>query len=178
MKKLLLLAFGVLFALPAFSAMSIGGEFDYYMVNGFDSDNPVSFQDNWYKGEVDFRTSVGDFSQVRIEVEEDQSWNRGRGTFPEGTYAKIRPIISTNKLSEIKDQISTEDDTVSQKSEIVAFDISFWYKLSDKEVEVQPKENVVKVTFNYEDNKELSKADEIETQEVKVFHIEEVKDEE
>ncbi|MBR0317849.1 MAG: hypothetical protein IJQ86_01015 [Spirochaetia bacterium] len=85
MKKLLLLAFGVLFALPAFSAMSIGGEFDYYMVNGFDSDNPVSFQDNWYKGEVDFRTSVGDFSQVRIEVEEDQSWNRGRGTFPEGT---------------------------------------------------------------------------------------------
>jgi hypothetical protein len=52
------------------------------------------------------------------------------------------------------------------------------YKLSDgTEVEVQPKENTVKVTFDYEDNDELSKADEIDEQEVKVFHIEEVKDE-
>ena len=100
------------------------------------------------------------------------------GTFPEGTYANIRPIVSTTKLDEIKGQISEEDETVSQESEIVAFDITFMYKLSDDtEVEVQPKENTVKVTFNYEDNDELSKADEIDEQEVKVFHIEEVKDE-
>ncbi len=86
MKKLSLLAFMLLLAvLPAISETTISGEFDYYMVNGFDSDNPVSFQDNWYKGEVDFRASAGDYSRVLIEVEEDQSWNRGRGTYPEGT---------------------------------------------------------------------------------------------
>ncbi len=86
MKKLFFFAFCAFFAaMPVFSSVSIGGEFDYYMVNGFDSDNPVSFQDDWYKGEVDFKASAGDFSQVRIEVEEDQSWNDGKGTFPEGT---------------------------------------------------------------------------------------------
>jgi len=47
------------------------------------------------------------------------------------------------------------------------------YKLSDgTEVEVQPKENTVKVEFNYEDNDNLSKADENDNQEVKVFHLE------
>ena len=67
------------------------------------------------------------------------------GTFPEGTYANIRPIVSTTKLDEIKGQISEEDNTVSQESEVVAFDITFMYKLSDgTEVEVQPKENIVK----------------------------------
>jgi hypothetical protein len=46
------------------------------------------------------------------------------------------------------------------------------YKLSDgTEVEVQPKENTVKVTFNYEDNDNLSKADENDSQEVKIFHL-------
>jgi hypothetical protein len=46
------------------------------------------------------------------------------------------------------------------------------YKLSDgTEVEVQPKENTVKVTFNYEDNKELSKTDKNVAQEVKIFHL-------
>jgi hypothetical protein len=46
------------------------------------------------------------------------------------------------------------------------------YKLSDgTEIEVQPKENTVKVTFNYEDNKELSKVDENDNQEVKIFHL-------
>jgi hypothetical protein len=36
---------------------------------------------------------------------------------------------------------------------------------------VQPKENTVKVTFDYEDNKDLSKADGNDDQEVKIFHL-------
>lgn len=86
MKKLFLSSlFVLLVTSSAFSSVSVGGEFDYYMVNGFDSDNPVSFRDDWYKGEVDFKASAGDYSQVRIEVEEDGSWNSGNGTSPEGT---------------------------------------------------------------------------------------------
>jgi hypothetical protein len=55
------------------------------MVNGFDSDNAASFADKWDKGEVDFKIGVGDYSQVRIELEEDGEWNKGTGTSPEGT---------------------------------------------------------------------------------------------
>ena len=88
MKKLLVLAMVLVLAAPMFAEMSIGGEFDYYMVNGFEKDggdNGNSFVDKWDKGEVDFKATVGDYSQVRIELEEDGSWNRGRGTAPEGT---------------------------------------------------------------------------------------------
>ena len=86
MKNLFNLAFcALLVAMPAFSQSSVNGEFDYYMVNGFDSDNPVSFQDDWYKGEVDFKVSAGNYSQVRIEVEEDGSWNDRGHSYAEGT---------------------------------------------------------------------------------------------
>ena len=86
MKRLSLLALALLFsAMPSFSSVSIGGEFDYYMVNGFDSDNAASFEDKWDKGELDFRASVGDYSRVLIEIEEDGSWDDGQGTSPEGT---------------------------------------------------------------------------------------------
>ena len=76
MKKLLVLAMVLVLAAPMFAEMSIGGEFDYYMVNGFDSDNGASFVDNWDKGEVDFKAGVGDYSKVLIELEEDGAWNR------------------------------------------------------------------------------------------------------
>jgi len=85
MKKLLVLAMVLVLAAPMFADVSIGGEFDYYMVNGFDNDNGASFADNWDKGEVDFKIGVGDYSQMRIELEEDGSWNRHQGTNPEGT---------------------------------------------------------------------------------------------
>ena len=65
-------------AAPMFAEMSIGGEFDYYLVNGFksmDLGDPAQFVDNWDKGEIDFKASVGDYSQVRIELEEDGTWN-------------------------------------------------------------------------------------------------------
>ena len=88
MKKLLVLAMVLVLAAPLFAETTIGGEFDYYFVNGFDKDggdNGNSFVDKWDKGEVDFKATVGDYSQVRIELEEDGSWNRGNGTAPEGT---------------------------------------------------------------------------------------------
>ena len=88
MKKLLVLAMVLVLAAPLFAETTIGGEFDYYFVNGFDKDggdNGNSFVDKWDKGEVDFKATVGDYSQVRIELEEDGSWNKGNGTAPEGT---------------------------------------------------------------------------------------------
>ena len=85
MKKLLVLAMVLVLAAPMFADVSIGGEFDYYMVNGFDNDNGASFADNWDKGEVDFKIGVGDYSQVRIELEEDAEWDAKTGTSPEGT---------------------------------------------------------------------------------------------
>ena len=86
MKNLFILTLVLLFAaMPMLAEVRIGGEFDYYMVNGFDSDNTASFEDKWDKGELDFRASVGDYSRVLIEIEEDGSWNNGRGTYPEGT---------------------------------------------------------------------------------------------
>lgn len=83
MKKLLVLAMVLVLAAPLFAEMAISGEFDYYMVNGFESDggdNGNSFVDNWDKGEIDFKATVGDYSQVRIELEEDGAWNRGDRT--------------------------------------------------------------------------------------------------
>ena len=65
-------------AAPLFAEMTIGGEFDYYMVNGFakvGAGDRNSFVDLWDKGEVDFKVTVGDYSQVRIELEEDGTWN-------------------------------------------------------------------------------------------------------
>ncbi|MBR4159087.1 MAG: hypothetical protein IKT97_03400, partial [Spirochaetia bacterium] len=86
MKNLFFLTLVLLFAaMPMLAEVRIGGEFDYYMVNGFDTDNTASFEDKWDKGELDFRASVGDYSRVLIEIEEDGSWNNGRGTYPEGT---------------------------------------------------------------------------------------------
>ncbi len=85
MKKLLVLAMVLVLAAPMFAEMTIFGEFDYYMVNGFDNDNGASFADKWDKGEVDFKGSIGDYSQIRIELEEDGSWNKHKGTNPEGT---------------------------------------------------------------------------------------------
>lgn len=84
MKKLLVLAMVLVLAAPLFAEMTIGGEFDYYMVNGFDNDNAASFEDQWDKGEVDFKIGVGDYSQMRIELEDDGNWPAG-ATGPEGT---------------------------------------------------------------------------------------------
>ncbi|MCQ2604595.1 MAG: hypothetical protein MJ215_06115 [Spirochaetia bacterium] len=99
MKKLLVLAMVLIFAaFPAFAEMKISGEFDYYMVNGFDKDEAKSFDDQLNKLELDFSASVGDYSKMNIELEEDGSWNsKGDNTWakspeegaPSFNYAKI-----------------------------------------------------------------------------------------
>jgi hypothetical protein len=38
-------------------------------------------------------------------------------------------------------------------------------------VEVQPRENTVEVTFDYERNEELREADQSEDQEIQIYHI-------
>lgn len=88
MKKLLVLAMILVLAAPLFAEMTIGGEFDYYMVNGFKevgAGDEDSFVDLWDKGEVDFKATVGDYSQVRIELEEDGTWNNRGYDYAEGT---------------------------------------------------------------------------------------------
>jgi hypothetical protein len=90
------------------------------------------------------------------------------GSFPEGTTLKIKPIIKKKELKEIEDQIVTQQDNVDETLELLAFDISFFYD----EKEVQPVEGkTVQVTFDYAENKKLSKADTNEEQELKVYHL-------
>lgn len=86
MKKLLVLAMVLVFAaMPVFSELTISGEFDYYMVNGFDDSDSAEYADKWDKGEVDIKGAIGDYTKMAIEIEEDGSWNKGKGTSPEGT---------------------------------------------------------------------------------------------
>ena len=93
--------------------------------------------------------------------------------FPEGTKLEISAIKEVQEINDIKDQVSEENE-LKEDAKLVAFDISFIYKWE----EVQPLEwKVVKVTFDYSNNDELSESDKIDEQEVKVFHIDD-KDEE
>ena len=100
-------------------------------------------------------------------------------SFPEWTELRITPIRAINQQQEIKDQL-VENTEVSESSEIVSFDISFIYKLLGwEEVELQPLEwKTVKVVFNYVDNDALSDAEVDNNKELKVYHLEEVVDEE
>lgn len=85
MKKLLVLAMVLVFAaMPVFSELTISGEFDYYMVNGFDESDSAEFKDKWDKGEVDIKGAIGDYTKMAIEIEEDGSWGNSEGTKGEG----------------------------------------------------------------------------------------------
>jgi hypothetical protein len=95
------------------------------------------------------------------------------GSFPEGTTLKIKPITKKKELKEIENQIVTQQDNVDETLELLAFDISFFYD----EKEVQPVEGkTVQVTFDYAENKKLSKADTNEEQELKVYHLDDKDD--
>ena len=62
----------------------------------------------------------------------------------------------------------TEEDEEISNNDIVAFDITFY---DADEVEIQPSD-AVEVTFNYSDNKNLSKADDEDSNvELQVFHV-------
>ena len=95
------------------------------------------------------------------------------GTFPEGTELNIEPV-KWNKLEDVKQQISgSPTNNLDEDFEIVAFNITFVYKLSNgEEVEVQPLSwQSVQVTFDYSMNNELKQADKDETQEIQIYHI-------
>ena len=101
-----------------------------------------------------------------------------KGSFPEWTELRITPITGKDEMREIKDQL-VENTDVTEESELVSFDISFIYTLSFnwEEVELQPYTwETVKVSFNYLYNDDLVEADEDDNKELKVYHLEEVLD--
>ena len=96
-------------------------------------------------------------------------------TFPEWTKLNITSIKKQSELNEIKQQIVDSDasNNIDEDTEIVAFDISFIYALSDgEEIEVQPKDwESVQVTFDYSRNKDLKAADKDDSQQIEIYHI-------
>lgn len=133
-------------------------------------------------------TTVEEAVSSEVELtwlnEEEISWNKYYNgvtvdvlapakSFPKGTELRITPITKTRELNQIREQIIDVDNTIEDNAEVVAFNISFIYTLlSWDEVELQPLSwNTVKVSFNYEWNRNLIKADTNNEQEVKVFHI-------
>ena len=101
------------------------------------------------------------------------------GSFPSVAELRITPITTKSQQQQIKDQL-VENTDVTEESELVSFDISFIYTLSNGEViELQPYTwQTVKVSFNFTYNDTLSQADSDSDKELKVYHLEEVKDEE
>jgi hypothetical protein len=60
------------------------------------------------------------------------------GSFPSVAELRITPITTKSQQQQIKDQL-VENTDVTQESELVSFDISFIYTLSNgEEVELQP----------------------------------------
>ena len=99
------------------------------------------------------------------------------GSFYEGTEPRIKVITEDDWLDDVKDEIADSQDNVSKESKMVAFDISFMYKVWTGEIEVQPVEGkTVKVLFDYKLNDDFLDAETDENQEVKVFHLEENKE--
>ena len=99
-------------------------------------------------------------------------------SFPKWTELRISPITTKKDIQAIKDQL-VENTDVTEDSEVVSFDISFIYTiLSWEEIELQPYTwQTVKVSFNYTYNDNLSEVDSDNSKELKVYHLEEVKDE-
>ena len=94
------------------------------------------------------------------------------GAFPEGTELRISPITTKKEIKEIKNQLVDSQENIVEELEFVAFDISFIYTLSDwTEIELQPRENTVKVTFDYSDNQTFKDADNDDSQIIEVYHI-------
>ena len=95
------------------------------------------------------------------------------GTFPEGTELRISPITTRKEIKEIKEQLVDSQENIVEEPELVAFDISFIYILSDwTEVELQPKDGEsVQVTFDYSNNKTFKKAEADDSQTIEVYHI-------
>ena len=113
------------------------------------------------------------FKNVIVNVEAPEN------SFPEWTELRITPITAKAQMEEIKEQL-VENTDVTEDSELVSFDISFIYTLSGwEEIELQPYTwKTVKVSFNYTYNDTLKGADSDDNKELKVYHLEEIVDEE
>ena len=103
---------------------------------------------------------------IKVKVEA-LSW-----TFPEWTYAEISSVYWEEYENAKQKIIDDPENNVTEEDEMFTFDIKFLYKLSSWDViEVQPKENKVQVTFDYDKNDELKQADTTEEQEIQIYHI-------
>ena len=98
--------------------------------------------------------------------------------FPSWTKLMITPITAENQVAEIKDSL-IENTDVTEDSKAVSFDISFIYTMPDWElIELQPNEwYKVKVAFNYIKDEGFRQVDESEDREIKIYHLEWVKEE-
>lgn len=67
MKRILIFALLLVFAaFPVFAQVTVGGELDYYMSNGFDDND---FMGDLDKAEVNFNVAIGDYNSVSAEIE-------------------------------------------------------------------------------------------------------------
>ena len=99
-------------------------------------------------------------------------------SFPEGTILKIKSLWDDDSMTAIdittkEIELITQVDEVEYDANMVSFDISF-YASDDIYFanELQPAEwKTVEVTFDYAENKEFKDAEQDNTKELKVFHI-------
>jgi len=94
-------------------------------------------------------------------------------SLPVGTEIRIEPITDKEEIKTLKDQL-VKETTVKTDSELLFFDISFIYKVSDgAEIKLQSKKSEkVKVSFNYTNNSTLSEV----SNELKVYYLDEEDD--
>ena len=131
------------------------------------------FMDTFEKGNSDSLEDDVIYNSEEIVWEEEYNGVTVKvvapvGSFPEGTELDIEPVRLWN-LRSLKNQLVEEQEEIKEDTTIVAFDIVFMYEWEER----QPKEwKTVNVTFDYNNNEKLLKADKSEEQELKVYHIE------
>ena len=110
------------------------------------------------------------YNNITVNVEAPKN------SFPEWVELRISPITWDTENQSIKNQLMKNTD-VTEDSELVSFDISFIYTLSNgEEVELQPKDwNIVKVWFNYKNNNKFNKGKKEKNKDLKIYHFEKVK---
>jgi hypothetical protein len=86
----------------------------------------------------------------------------------------IIEAVTWDMMEEVKQVLSweVEVEEEEERQAIIAFDIIF--RDPETEEELQPRTWTVQVTFNYEDNENLKRAEEDEEQEIKVYHLNDI----
>ena len=90
----------------------------------------------------------------------------------------IIEAVTWDMMEEVKQVLSweVEVEEEGEKQTMIAFNITF--RDPETEEELQPRTWTVQVTFNYEDNEILKQAEEDEEQEIKVYHLNDIDEEE